>query len=324
MAPSGPWTSDELSASGQVFEFRLWALLTEQSRGSLHAFLPLSDRGIDALVHRLSDGVYISVQAKGRSTLEDGEVHVVVWADSLKDDKALLVSGLITEGGLGPTMLVIREGDFKPLAEASHHEGRSIYSARFGMHPTDRSRFRKFLIPTERLAERFGIAPTEAAVALVPPLPSWRSDLGFLGESEALRLLAETGNLNLFRPFPDLETSELAVLDLTTRIVLGLQIKTIGVDSAHPAGTVTIHAASFRPSPSTFFVCLAWLREEHRIHDECLLIPSEELRRLCRPHPSEGHLSFDWHPGSSAETHLDGFRTTRLELRARLGNRLQN
>jgi hypothetical protein len=34
----GPWTSDDATASGQVFEFRLWALLTEQSRRLLHVF----------------------------------------------------------------------------------------------------------------------------------------------------------------------------------------------------------------------------------------------------------------------------------------------
>jgi hypothetical protein len=116
-----PWTSKEVSASGQVFEFRLWALLTEQSRGTLHIFLPLSDRAIDALAHRFGDDNYISIQAKGRSSLDDGEVHLVVWADSLKDDNAMLVSGLITEGGLGPTMLAIPEGDFKRLAEPSHN-----------------------------------------------------------------------------------------------------------------------------------------------------------------------------------------------------------
>ena len=43
MQLSDPWTSHEVSASGQVFEFRLWALLTEQSRGTLHMFLPRSD-----------------------------------------------------------------------------------------------------------------------------------------------------------------------------------------------------------------------------------------------------------------------------------------
>jgi hypothetical protein len=301
-----------------VFEFRLWAALTEQSRGSLHVFLPLTDRGIDALVHRLGDGKYISIQAKGRSSLEDGEVHLVVWAESLRDDKALLVSGLITEGGLGPTMLVIPEGDFKRLAVLSHDEGRAIYAARFGMHPSERSRLYEFLTPTERLVERFGISPTEAAQPTAEPHPMRRSDLGFLGEAEVIRLLAENGDLNLFRPFPDLETSELAALDLTRRRVLGLQIKTIGVDPALPAGTVTIHAASFRPSPTTYFVALAWLRDEHRFHDECLLIPSEEARAICKPQESEGHLSFDWHPGSRAQSHLGPYRTPMAELRSEI------
>ena len=136
----------------------------------------------------------------------------------------------------------------------------------------------------------------------------WRSDLGSLGEIEIARRLAESGDLNLFRPFPDLETSELAVLHLATRRVLGIQIKTIGVDLAHPAGTVTIHASSFRPSPLTYLAALAWLREEKRFHDECLLIPTEELRAICRPQESEGHLSFDWHPGSTRTGRVDSYR----------------
>jgi hypothetical protein len=318
-----PWTPNQVSASGQVFEFRLWAALTEQSRGSLHVFLPMTDRGIDSLVHRLTDGKYISIQAKGRSTLDDGEVHLVVWADSLKDDNALLTSGLITEGGLGPTMLVIREGDFKRLAEASHHEGRPIYAARFGMHPRERSRLYEFLIPTYRLAERFGIGPTEAAPPPAEPHPMWRSDLGFLGEAEVIRLLAENGDLNLFRPFPDLETSELAALDLNTRRVLGLQIKTVGVDPTRPAATVGIHAASFRPSPTTYFAVLAWLRKEHRFHEECLLIPSVKLRAVCKPHESEGHLSFDWHPASPSHSQLDIYRITKTSVSSAIANHLQ-
>ena len=48
-----------------------------------------------------------------------GEVHLVVWADSLAHDDVMIVSGLIVDGGLGPTMLVVPEGDFKRLAELS-------------------------------------------------------------------------------------------------------------------------------------------------------------------------------------------------------------
>lgn len=304
-----PWTAREASASGQVFEFRLWALLTEQSRGGLHVFLPLADRGIDALVHRFSDGAYVPVQAKARSALVDGEVHLVVWADSLQDDRALIVSGLITEGGLGPTMLVVPEGDFKRLSDLTSANGRPVYSMGFGMRPRARSRWLPYLVPADRLVERFGISPAAAAAEeALPPSPVWRSDEGFLGESEVTRLLAEDAGLDLFRCFPDLETSELVALHLKSRRILGLQIKTIGVGATHPAATVSILASSFRPSPTACFVVLAWLRDEKRFHEECLFIPSEEIRAVCEPSDRAGHLEFDWHPGSPAAGHLDRFR----------------
>jgi hypothetical protein len=154
--------------------------LTEQWRGALHVFLPLTDRGIDSLVHRLTDGVYIPVQAKGRSALMGGEVHLVVWADGLADDDALLVAGLIVDGGLGPTMLVVPEGDFKRLAELSQTGGRPFYSMGFGMRPRSDSRWLPWLVPPDRLAERLGITPamTElvAQKAVAAELaPSWRS-----------------------------------------------------------------------------------------------------------------------------------------------------
>jgi hypothetical protein len=307
-----------------VFEFRLWALLTEQSRGQLHVFLPLADRGIDALIHRRTDDVYIPVQAKGRSALMDGEVHLVVWAGSLTDDRALLVSGLVVEGRLGPTMLVVPEGDFKRLAELSTWDGRPVYSMGFGMNPRSDSRWLPHLVPIDRLAERFGITVAETAeVEVAGSGREWRSDLGFLGESEVIRLLAEDGELNLFRAFPDLETSELVVLHLVSRRVIGLQIKTVGVDAANPAATVSVLASSFRPSPTTNFVVLAWLTDERRFHDECLLIPSEELRRLCEPSDLGGHLSFDWHPASPEPTRLGQYRASKAGLRDALNIELR-
>jgi hypothetical protein len=311
-----PWKPSEVSASGQVFEFRLWAALTEQSRGQLHVFLPLTDRGIDALVHRRTDGAYLSIQAKGRSSLDGGEVHLVVWADSLTDDRALLVGGLIVDGGLGPTMLVVPEGDFKRLAEQSTHDGRPIYAMSFGMRPLSNSRWLPFLVPTEQLVDRFDVSPPAITLEEAPePRPSWRSDLGFLGESEVARLLAQDSDLNLFRPFPDLETSELAVLHLDSRRVLGIQVKTRGVDGAHPAATVSVHALSFRPSPTTYFAVLAWLREEGRFHEECLLIPSEDFRRICQPEETDGQLKFEWHPGSTAQARMHKYQNRLSDLR---------
>lgn len=307
---AGPWTRDEASASGQVFEFRVWAALMEQSRGSLHPFLPLTDRGIDGLIHRLTDGTYIPVQAKGRSALNGGEVHLVVWADSLVHDDVVIVSGLIVDGGLGPTMLVVPASEFRQLAELSHTGGRAIYSMGFGMRPRSNSRWLPWLVAPDRLAERFGIGPEVAgvgAVAVAEPAPSWRSDLGFLGESEVNRRLAEAAELNLYRPFPDLETSELGVLHLETRRVLGIQVKTVGIEPGRPSATVAVRALSFRPAPTTYFVVLAWVREEGRFHAECLVIPSEELTSIARE-DAYGHLKFEFHPGSTTHGRVDAFR----------------
>jgi hypothetical protein len=308
-----PWTADATSASGQVFEFRLWALLTEQSRGRLHVFLPLADRGIDALVHRLGDDAYIPVQAKGRSTLtEDGEVHVNVWVDSLRDDKALVVSGLVTEGGLGPTMLVIPEGEFKRLAYLSSDRGRPLFSAEFGMRPRSDSKWLPWLVPTEHLAERFGISrPAEELVEKRPP--DWRTSIGFLGESEVVRLLAESGDLNLFRPFPDSETAELLVLHVESRRVIGLQIKTVEVSKERMRATVEVYASSFRSSATTFLVVLAFAANEPRFHANCLLIPSNELPSVTHDDHA-GHWYIDWQV-ASAGTIVEKYRHITSDLR---------
>lgn len=321
MKLTGPWTSDEVSASGQVFEFRLWALLTEQSRGKLHVFLPLSDRGIDALVHRRTDDAYIAVQAKCRSALTDGEVHISVWADSLQDDAAILVSGLISDGGLGPTLLVIPEGEFKRLAYLTSNKGKPIYSAEFGMHPRSDSKWLPWLVPTHLLSEQFGVSAPADQVA-EPTRPEWRSDIGFLGESETMRLLAASGDLNLFRPFPDNETSELGVLHLGSRKVIGIQMKTVDITTSRMHATVHVYASSFQPSPTTYFVVLAWLRNEGRFHDECLLIPSTAIADLCGPIDSNGHMSFNWHPGSITNGQLDPYRKQRSTVQSAVEQRL--
>ncbi len=311
----GPWTGSETSASGQVFEFRLWAALTEQSRGSLHIFLPVTDRGVDALVHRIPDDRYVLVQAKSRTTLMDGEVHLVVWADSIADDEVVIVAGLVVDGGLGPMCLVVRAGEFKRLAEHSFHEGKAIYSMEFGMRPRSDSRWLPWLVPPERLATRFGVSIEALEAVPEEPRPEWRSDLGFLGESEVARRLAEAGELNLFRPFPDLETVELAVLHLSTRRVVGLQVKTVDVTQAKLRATVNIRGSSFRSSPTTYFVVLGWLRDESRFHERCLLIPSEKVRELAHD-DGRGHLELEFHGDSTGG--LTRFQVGLEDLRARV------
>jgi hypothetical protein len=288
----GPWTRDETSASGQVFEDRIWALLTEQSRGHLHVFRPLLDRGVDALLHRRSDGAYMPVQAKGRTSLENGQVHLSVKARSIADDLIVVIGGEIIEGGVGPTMLVIPAPDLRRLALLTTTGSVPEYSMWFSMKPRSNSRWLQWLVPLDRLVEKFGVPLSLPAAATTEERPRLRrSPLGFLGEAEVIRRLAEADHLNLFRPFPDSETVELAVRHLLNGHVVGLQIKTVNVDAASSNRPVEFPVASFWPAPTTYFAVLAWLPQERRFHEQCLVIPSEDLLRFARP---DGlHYKFD-------------------------------
>jgi hypothetical protein len=100
-------------------------------------------------------------------------------------------------------------------------------------------------------------------------------------------------------------------------------VKTRGVDPGHPAATINIRALSFRPSPTTLFVILAWLRAEQRFHEDCLLIPSEEFRDICYPSEANGQLKFEWHPDQTRQTRLHRYRTSEAALLSQVANRLQ-
>src|SRR5207245_6814787 len=127
------------------------------------------------------------------------EVHFVVWPETLVHDEVLIVAGLVVEGGLGPTLLVAPAADFRRLADLTSDQGKPIYSAEFGMRPRSDTRWLPWLVPLERLGERFG-APLGRLEEALPELrPEWRSDVGSLGEAEVMRRRAESSSLNVLR-----------------------------------------------------------------------------------------------------------------------------
>lgn len=185
------------------------------------------------------------------------------------------------------------------------------------MRPRSDSHWLPWLVPSERMVERFGVPAEGIEEVAVERRPEWRSDIGFLGECEVTRLLAEAGNLNLFRPFPDSETAEIAILHLDSRRVVGLQVKTVDVGNARLRATVNVYASSFRASPTTYFVVLAWLRDEARFHEECLLFPSVQLLDFARD-DGAGHIEFVFRPGSTAQGELDPYRRRLSDLRSEI------
>src|SRR5256886_17117113 len=152
-------------------------------------------------------------------------------ASELVDDRALIIAGLLTAEALGPMLLVVDEETFKSLAARSVVEGVEVYAASFSMDSAT-SHWRPHLVPRERLAERLlGSPPAFPALeaadeTVLPPIDRYARWLGFLGEAEVVRRLAEDPSLDHFRPFPDLEMVEVLARSRTTHRFCGLQGKT--------------------------------------------------------------------------------------------------
>src|SRR5690348_6627387 len=92
----------------------------------------LCARGIDGVIHRLTDGEYIAVQVKSRSSLTPaGQVHVTVPASSLVDDAALMVCALVDGPQLGEYVLVATEAEFRRLATHDLVDRREYLTAAF-------------------------------------------------------------------------------------------------------------------------------------------------------------------------------------------------
>ena len=100
----------------------------------------------------------------------------------------------------------------------------------------------------------------------------------------------------------------------------GLQVRTIGVDTESNGPMVAIRELSFRPGSTTWLVVLAWLREAGAFHPECLLIPTNDVRRLSETH--RGTLRFHFTPGSRAGGRLTPYRIPLAEVVARVADLL--
>jgi hypothetical protein len=305
----------DTSGPGQALEFEIWSDLIKQSKGALHVFLPLLDRGLDAVLHRFTDGRYIPIQVKGRGQMVEGMVEIVVRGDSLVDDDALLIGCPMLDVP-DQLDLVVTERTFKQLAAHSVSQGHDVYSAAFSMHP-DHSHWRPYLVPRAKLADHIlETSVTEAArrpeTDLLKPAERHNQWLGFLGESEVIRRLAENPRLDLFRPFPDLEMVEVLARDNVTRRFAGIQVKTATIAEQYHEAHIHIHKATLSAASSTWLVGLAWREETHAFDGECLLMPAADIPKVAFDDGPVMVINF--HPSSPERTLLDPYRRKLIEL----------
>jgi hypothetical protein len=282
-ADPATWPHGSADAIGQTGEFLVWAHLIGQSRGGLHVFLPMLDRGIDGLVHRLADAAYLALQVKTKTSLKSSEGPIAVYENHLFTDDQLIVGVSLEGDRLGPYALVADGSTYKKKAARIVDRGRTMLVADMPVRPIPGHKWSEDLVPVEELASRLGVG--RATLVTPTPLPSEPSPeedkiIGFWGELEVCRRLATLEDCCVFRPFPDNEISEVVVRRLASGATIGIQVKTIQLGRAHAYGNILVSRASFVAAPSTLLVALGWVVPERRFHETCLLIPTEELPSL--------------------------------------------
>ena len=144
------------------------------------------------------------------------------------------------------------------------------------------------------------------------PVPSQQICNRVLGEAEAVRRLAESSRLDLFRPFPDLEMVEVLARDNITGNFAGLQVKARTVTTRRGEARFDVRRATVSHSASTWLVGLAWRRETSAFDDEFLLIPAADIPKV----GTESGPSFEivFHPKSRERTRLDPYRRRLADL----------
>ncbi|HZQ48969.1 MAG TPA: hypothetical protein VFB69_01540 [Candidatus Dormibacteraeota bacterium] len=314
------WPPGSQQSIGQAGEFLVWSHLITQSGGGLHVFLPALDRGLDAVVHRLSDGRYIAVQVKTHVFGAAREAPLAVLESHVYTDDQLIIGVNLAGDGLGPYALVADGRTFRDHAAVVVDRGRRLLVADMPVEPVPGHRWSEQLVPIERLAAR--VAGAEPSLVVTPPTtPDVALLIGTIGELEVMRRGATLEDCALFRPFPDLETAEVLVRRLASGATAGLQVKTAELTPQHDMRHVLIHRSSFRPSPTTFVVATAWIVPERRFHPTCLLIPSEVVPDIAGL--SGEYFELHFRPDASAEpSRLDRYRLPLESLADRISDLL--
>jgi len=302
------WPHGSQDAIGQAAEFLVWAGLVTQSAGGLHIFLPMLDRGIDAVVHRLGDGAYLAVQVKSKTVLHGVEFPIAVYENHLFTADQLVIGVHLDGDRLGPFVLVADAATFKKKAARIEDRGRVLLVADMPTHPIPGHRWSEDLVPFERLAERLATGRLASAAALEAEVVSDEDRvIGFWGEQEVCRRLAMIDDCGLFRPFPDNETAEILVRRLPPGATLGIQVKTGQLSKPDARLNILVNRSNFVGSPTTWLVALAWMLPERRFHEVCLVIPTDVLPSVAA---TVGPY-FDLHfrpAGSRRSSRLDRYR----------------
>ncbi|HWF57707.1 MAG TPA: hypothetical protein VG520_05095, partial [Candidatus Dormibacteraeota bacterium] len=244
-------------ATGQVAEWLVWTRLVASSGGDLHVFLPLDDRGIDGIVHRISTDEYARVQVKGRTQHPRGGIAVQVPAGELADDRTVLVAVDVdlASAAMSEHVLAVNAPAFRELAQRNVTRwGEVLYEAEMMLPPPPHSPWAPWCVTVEELGERLLASAVTPSVAAEPHDWIAARRLGYRAEMELLRRAADSDALNVFKAFPDLEPNEYLLYNTSTREIAGIQVKSVTFPPGLNEAQVSVYRPALRPSPRTWFV----------------------------------------------------------------------
>ena len=279
-------------AVGQVAEWLVWTRLVATSGGDLHVFLPLDDRGVDGIVHRISTDAFARVQVKGRSVHQYRGIEIQVREGELLDDRAAVVAvdvDLIS-AQLGAYALVVDVPAFRQLAHRHIDKDRVAYDAEVSLPPPAGSPWEQWCVPVDAIGERLlpPAAAAREAEQLARPVEAKR--LGYRAEMEFLRRAADCESLNVFKAFPDLEPNEYLLYNTESREIAGIQVKSVTVPDRASEAQVSVYRPALRPSPATWFVIFLKEAATTTFLPHCAVVPSETVARYLAGHGVEGKL----------------------------------
>jgi hypothetical protein len=300
---------------GQLAEWLTWISITAYADPLVHMFLPLGDRGVDGIARRPWDDAVCAVQVKGRTYAETNAVQLNLPGHSLVDEGVTMVIVALEPSApvLHPTSVVCSVGQFKHLSR--HNSAKDVYEARISWPPGPRSRWQAFAVATTHLSQhimpRPAIPPPLAMpTAAAPPPPSEKSFVGELAEIQVCRLLLQSPQLNVFKSFPDLETTEYLVRHRRSGKIRGIQVKAIGLREASDVRPIHIGLGDYPPSPITDVVVLGWRLDIDEFIEDALLIPVTEAAGL--GNGTERVRMLRWQP--SRRTPIDRYRIRASDL----------
>lgn len=289
------WRSELTTAQfGPMAEDLLAVSLEAAGSGSATIARPIVDRGVDLYLRRLRSLLTLPIQVKSFQHLSpDGNGSLDLPVAELADDPSgylVFVHVPAPHDQLFRQLFLIPIPEFRERCPRALLHGRECFAFAGNFSGTSDDLWRDYLLDVDRLPE--WLASRSGWTTPVPPVPhpprprrveegdvltQWRGDIGRLWAATELER-AGGGSIVVAEDRVRLDTVTLLVHHRASHRVAGLHIRTGKITAGR-----TVHFEVLR-SPffidQRLYVLLVLLRGNDRVHDFCLLIPSDAIPGL--------------------------------------------